>query len=639
MAENQREFKIGLAMSGAISAGSITGAVGALAACRGAQPTQNGSEAFRVLPDLYDAWVAGPDFLKPVTKPDGRVIGSLLSTEDLKDGQSVVSLLNALPLRCIGDKAISAVGAAGGTARPYFPENLHIYLTLTNLRGLPFAIDFSAEGGGGKYGMMCHRDWAHYRLDHVGTARFEGPWAGTDPAKTPLDIGTLPTTCPVPAGPWSAYIENTLASGAFPVGLGARQLENNWGFYNGRHWSLPFPLGDMSKVNPTWPQQSGKGAAYHFATVDGGAIDNDPFQFVRYALMEQPPQPLDRGLDTADRTVIMISPFPEPPELEPNYDAVKSSALPAVIKRLIPMFVQQNRFKPEEIFNALDPDTASRWMISPQRYVEPGHIHQTHGIACGLLGGFGGFLEREFREHDYELGRKNCQDFLARWFGLPTNPNVDGIDPLPQAPGRREGEGDFEGPQFPIVPLCGSAATPVRVRPWPRVPKKRVNDFTAQAMIRLNRIREILTADLDSATRAWLWIGWQGAKSKLEAMVRYTVLGDLIRRDQLDDGKIRGLAPDQIKVLLACIDPAHDYRSAASIAKQLDGTLTEAAVATILSSLKDAGLVDTFWRGIDKNGKLVGRIGTWIGSDAKPIYTYIDRQQPMVGRPSDPSFD
>ena len=31
---------------------------------------------------------------------------------------------------------------------------------------------------------------------------------------------------------------------------------------------------------------------------------------------------------------------------------------------------------------------------------------------------FGGFLAKEFRDHDYQLGSRNCQWFLKRHFGL-----------------------------------------------------------------------------------------------------------------------------------------------------------------------------------------------------------------------------
>ena len=39
-------------------------------------------------------------------------------------------------------------------------------------------------------------------------------------------------------------------------------------------------------------------------------------------------------------------------------------------------------------------------------------------IACGSLGGFGGFLDKEFRVHDFYLGRLNCQSFLRKHFRI-----------------------------------------------------------------------------------------------------------------------------------------------------------------------------------------------------------------------------
>ena len=668
---NVPEHRVILAAMAGASAGSITSTVGTLAACRGAIPTgdptiqiTDGGAAYRVLPDLYTAWVARPDFLTPIITPAEVTIGSLLSVEDLdkKKGEDlnkkVFSLLNAYPLRYIGDEAFSTIGAATRSARPYFPQKLHTYLTLTNLRGIPYDIVFSAEdGGASQYGMMCHRDWVHYRLDNIGTANFEGKWAKDDRALNSggkcLDITTLPAANPITDTNWSAYIENTIASGAFPVGLRARLLVNPLPVYDGRYWPLPFELKYMDNFRPRWPEQWAKTPSpsipFEFASVDGGVIDNDPFQFARYALMENPPKQLERDTDKADRAVIMITPFPELPEVNLHYKFDEAGGLLAVIKQLVPMLIQQNRFKPEEVFSALNPEHASRWMISPLRYDQndPKNKPETFGIACGLLGGFGGFLDRQFREHDYELGRKNCQDFLARWLGLPAdNTNIDAKAALPQAPGIRVGEPlRNPPPQFPIIPLCGRAAIPVQVRPWPQVPKQRVDALTKQAMIRLNRVKDVLTEDLGVIAKTALGLAWTfKLESQLEKWVRYSVLGDLVRRDQLADEQIIGLTSDDRRVLQACIDPTYDYRSAQGISKQFDNKqfdnmLTEPQVEQILVTLKAKNLVDTFWRGINDKGKLVGIAGSLFDSGSKPIYTYIDRQQPIIGIPGDPTFD
>ena len=53
---------------------------------------------------------------------------------------------------------------------------------------------------------------------------------------------------------------------------------------------------------------------------------------------------------------------------------------------------------------------------------------ERYGIASGLLGGFGGFVARAFRDHDFQLGRRNGQRFLQTTFALPAdNPVINSM--------------------------------------------------------------------------------------------------------------------------------------------------------------------------------------------------------------------
>jgi hypothetical protein len=85
-----------------------------------------------------------------------------------------------------------------------------------------------------------------------------------------------------------------------------------------------------------------------------------------------------------------------------------------------------------------------------------------------LLSAFGGFFERGFRAHDYQLGRRNCQRFLQETFRLTVdNPIIAaGLDD--ETRDMVIAEYHPENPEtvktLPIIPLCGTAKT---VIPYP----------------------------------------------------------------------------------------------------------------------------------------------------------------------------
>ena len=62
---------------------------------------------------------------------------------------------------------------------------------------------------------------------------------------------------------------------------------------------------------------------------------------------------------------------------------------------------------------AADDKVFSRFMIAPKRNGNHSEAAEKYPIACGVMGGFGGFLHESFRRHDYLLGRRNAQAFLT----------------------------------------------------------------------------------------------------------------------------------------------------------------------------------------------------------------------------------
>jgi hypothetical protein len=69
-------------------------------------------------------------------------------------------------------------------------------------------------------------------------------------------------------------------------------------------------------------------------------------------------------------------------------------------------------------------DKAGLYLIAPTRRRptlegEDEHVAGDKAIACGALDGFAGFMNKEFRVHDYFLGRFNCEMFLRNYFTIP----------------------------------------------------------------------------------------------------------------------------------------------------------------------------------------------------------------------------
>lgn len=552
------QHRVGIvAMSGS-SAGAITAAVGATSVargCRESEPADFGTDGRRsdpgsvprhVLPELYKAWVEHPDFLESI---DG--IEPLLSNADLTgepaiglDGKPIskfVSLLNARSLRDVGKLALTSKDPSA--PQPFLSASLHLFITMTNLRGIPYRIDFLGDGHTVEYGMMSHADRAYYRLDGVGAGDFVSAWASNS---TPIVLQASSLGAGVLNNEdWNGYLTHTLTSSAFPIGLAAQQVSMGADCYKGRMFALPLDLNRMAQVSPCWPATYEQTVTVTFAGVDGGALDNDPFQLLRYTLMETPPHDED-GAHTpskADRAVIMISPFPEPPSFELDPSKAIDVSLLAVVKRLLPTFMQNARFKPEEVVKAYDRLDASRWLIGPLRYIQPDR-REPYAIACGLLGGFGGFFDREFRRHDYELGRRNCQHFLAKWFGVaPDNPAVDqaALVALPQPlNGRPPLSTDLPKGRVAVIPLYGSAARAVKIRPWPRISVKTFRDFMKAVEARRDALWKNLPGQGTGAD-LWLGTGWMFARSRIADAIQSVVLADLIKRNQLKSDKIRQL--------------------------------------------------------------------------------------------------
>ena len=598
------EHRVGVQVIAGASAGAITGALGVVALARGIQPRQltdaekrnayptesKTSQALRcLLPSLYDTWVTRPRLVDPKGGID------FLSAEDLEKEKDapVVSALNAELLDDIKEKALllDPGGQVPETRPPYsyIAANLHVYITVSNLRGIPFTVSF----GNDTYGMQTHGDRVHYVIGGLGNgASAKNVWLAEDSGKE-LSIATLPMAGQQLPPEWDRYGTCALASSAFPVGLAPRQIAAPLADYENRSYPLARGAATLKpSFPPAWSTNLGQNG-FVFLNVDGGVVNNNPFDYAQFALMGDATAD-EKTADTADRAVIMVSPFPEPPDFLP--DGQPAAELVAVLRALFPTLIDQARFKPTELVPAMDPSDHSRFLIAPQREVED--VEQRYKIACGLLGGFGGFLDEKFRAHDFQLGRRNCQEFLRSIFGLTAgNTIVAGM----------KGRGEFQLAKDPtkyaIVPRLGNALPEVALPKWPRMSRTDFDLLMSRIKGRLDKLAPRFV-QAQTASRVFRALGrfglWFGQDRVLN-YIRLAILSDLVRRDQIEGWDLPDLAgksTDDARLVLAELaSPAYTFRTPDGIARATHLSLD--LVADVLSRLRqtDADKPFLVWRG------------------------------------------
>lgn len=536
-------------ISGA-SAGAVVGALGAIAWADGIKPMQadqaaaipgesNGRRC--VLPLLYATWVERP---RMTPKNAGDV--ALLTTEDLQAGAGprshLISALNSLLLDQIRDAAIQPRPATAKPQRQAFvADKLNLFLRLGNLHGVPYDIWFQSVDAQGKptpatHSMLLHGDSAHFRLDNVGAANIgESPWAKeANPIR--MDIATLFDGASAPTADWRRYGQAAVASAAFPGGLSARGLAVDPKTYEKRVWPMPMDENTQIKPGAGWRADA---PAYKFLSIDGGSIDNEPFEYAHWALMADPfgASANQREGDLADRAVIMVDPFPDGPAFQ--FDLEESPALRAILGRILGFYVDQARFKPVELAAAVSDAVFSRFLIAPRRNSNGERFDGQAAIACGALSGFGGFLDQAFRAHDYQLGRRNCQNFLRHAFALPTTnqPIVGGNDRARALNGELLTQDADDFPYVPVIPLVGEAAKEVPAPIWPAIGQTQIAELRIHVRSRADAVvAQALRETVKSCLVRWplrlLWCVY--GRRKLVNKLMAVILADLIEREQYD---------------------------------------------------------------------------------------------------------
>lgn len=423
---------------------------------------------------FYESWVNKID------------IEPLLGVTDLQDGGPVVSLLDSNIIDEIADYALAPV--ASPAPRPYLADALTLFLTLTNVRGVPYSLNGEATGS-------AEEDIAYY-ADRLQFETVRGTDRPQSRSAKPLPLGSdLGSN----AGAWPLLKEAAKATGAFPLFLAPRKLERSAADYYDSPWQ-PISSDVTIPAPPHWTLK--KSDTFTTLTVDGGVTDNDPFQLAHDFLAIH--NPLARrdpktgelrnppDADTANCAVLTVAPFPAEDLYNPSYNFGKNSSVPGMLPNLLTVLLSQSRFQGETLAAVMSGTSYSRFVLAPSDTDHP----NDNALQCGLLGAFGGFFERGFRAHDYQLGRRNCQKFLKDYFRLATtNPIIArGLDKF-DATGRAAVIKAFDPGNtgyIPIIPVCGTAVAEVAAPARATITSSRVEEILNSIVGRLRAVTKPL---------------------------------------------------------------------------------------------------------------------------------------------------
>ncbi len=119
--------------------------------------------------------------------------------------------------------------------------------------------------------------------------------------------------------------------------------------------------------------------------------------------------------------MVSIAPFPTMASYAVDYDPLQQAGVLRVMGRLFQALVSQSRFYGESLSHLMRGTTFSHFMVAPSDHelVEELKHEAVHhkpipkALQCALLAAFGGFFERGFRAHDYELGAEELPEVSA----------------------------------------------------------------------------------------------------------------------------------------------------------------------------------------------------------------------------------
>jgi predicted acylesterase/phospholipase RssA len=432
---------------------------------------------------LYSSWVVEAD------------IAHMLETGDLKEKtEPLTSLLDSSFLNKLAEETI--IIRQPVKPRAYVADPLTLFICITNLRGVPYSIDFQGS-----------KVVEHWMSNHADYLQF-------DIVKT--EVGNKKVTIPTSVllhperhdekekAAWKKLAQAAVASGAFPLALAPRIVRRDAADYNEWQWSVSSigsssqDCSELAQIPPDW--DGDVPADYFFLAVDGGMMNNEPMEYARQEIAGAGKRN-ERNGEKATRGIVMIDPFPDAVPVSADYTA--ETGLFGLASAIFKSLMSQAKFKIDKLKLARDPNVFSRFIIAPTRDKTERESHKDKwpALASNSIFHFGGFLYEEFRRHDFLLGRRNCQRFLQKYFILPLD------NPLfKQWPAALKQPGSpylltFKGSDtyyLPIIPLVGDLNNETREPqpPWPEMPAAKLDKLKKGLNTRMKLVLNQMVAGL-----------------------------------------------------------------------------------------------------------------------------------------------
>lgn len=468
------------AMGGA-SAGGMTASMAVLHAMEKNRKAVTSIEGVRQKKGniFYDSWVLLDD------SEDGKgmkTFGKMLEVDDLEGGK-VESILNSKVIDNIARRAFELDGKFDIEGLPeYISKELELMLSLAMLRGLPLEVDFRTpirERTKRRKDSPSHITWEHYTIAHFRLSKQSNKgflWLNPfDQQARELMLKCTIATGAFPIGLKFRKFNVSDFPNEYLKSVAQRIIFNRFGTdkheeeaeavkrelrriipleslqartrdkLNALIEGLPdsardfrdflkekFPEDYLTYEAPLedWPDfidWDKLKSDFDFTAVDGGTINNEPFGEVLKTLMNKFGH-LDHGPHKM-YGVVMVDPFPDrmdKEKSEQNDPYQHPQDIFEAAGKIIGTLKNQSRVKRHEMVLESNDDFI-KGVIFPRKWeqIDPNNSERYRSlrwpIACESFNAFGGFLDIQFRHHDFFLGRDNARNFLRHFFSLPAN--------------------------------------------------------------------------------------------------------------------------------------------------------------------------------------------------------------------------